>query len=100
MKFICVIDEDGRIKLPPAILSQMDKEKGYMAELEYKEKSLKMKDVVEFIPEGLPVPYEALEESGLLDESNIEVLVMDGAIILTTHDQLLQTIIGEMNEDE
>ncbi|MBE6107366.1 MAG: hypothetical protein E7192_01840 [Erysipelotrichaceae bacterium] len=98
MKFLCVLEKDGKITLPELILSQLPKNKRHVIEMEFNDKiaeKFELKEISSFNEEGVPIPYDALEESHLMDESHLRVLVMDRAIIITCEDKILEMMAEE-----
>ena len=98
MKFLCVLEKDGKVSLPAFILNQLPKDKRYVIELEINDKAaekFELKEISSFHKEGIPIPYDAIEESQLMDESHLRVLVMDRSIIITCEDKILEMMAGE-----
>ncbi len=98
MKFLCVLEKDGKITLPELILGQLPKGKRYVIEMEFNDKAaekFELKEINPFIKEGIPIPYDALEESKLMDESHLRILVMDRTIVITCEDKILEQMAGE-----
>ena len=98
MKFLCVVEKDGKILLPAIIQQQFPQDKRSFITLECDEASLEncvIKEANIFRQEGIPIPYEALEESKLMDENHLRILVMDRAIIVTCEDKVLEMMAGE-----
>lgn len=98
MKFMCVVEKDGKISLPAIIQNQLSADQRYAVELEVKERNfmeLELKQFSPFYEEGIPIPYDALEESQLIDESHLRILVMDRAILVTCEDKILDMMAQE-----
>ena len=98
MKFLCVLEKDGKVSLPAFILNQLPKDKRYVIELEINDKAaekFELKEISPFHKEGIPIPYDAIEESQLMNDSHLRVLVMDRSIIITCEDKILEMMAGE-----
>lgn len=98
MKFLCVLEKDGKISLPAIIMNQLPKGKRYVVEMEFNDRAaekFELKEISPFMKEGIPIPYDALEESQLMDESHLRILVMDRTIMITCEDKILEMLAGE-----
>lgn len=103
MKLLCIVEKDGRVVLPEVITQKLNLSKGNYVEIEVNEElieSLYLREINEFNAEGVSLPYEALEAAELMDESNLEIFVMDRAVIVTTHDKILEMFMEEIEAYE
>lgn len=103
MKLLCVIEKDGRVVLPELITQKLNLSKGNYIELEFDDHQIDLlygRNINEFDDHGVPIPYEALEAACLMDENNLGILVLDRAVIVTTHDKILEMFIEEAEEYE
>lgn len=98
MKFMCVLEKDGKITLPAVIQNQLFADKRYAVELEFADRNFaefELNEIIPFNEEGIPISYDALEESQLIDESHLRILVMDRAILVTCEDKILEMMAQE-----
>ena len=50
MKFLCVLEKDGKVSLPAFILNQLPKDKRYVIELEINDKAAEKFELKEISP--------------------------------------------------